>query len=206
MEELDVIYNTCKVINNKLNIVLPKSDNIYEYNNYLDIVLNIVKKPKLIPRSWIDEKEDLTKRIATAKKEFLTNVSSTVRGDSFGDGMPRGQSNVKAEEEKHMRRLELEGEIIPYLEAKLEAVEHKINLLDIDFDNNIKDQINDFIDLIPNDRYKDVMKQFYIYRKTYRAIANDTFIAEETAKDYRKRGFKSLVNILYNYTKNTHLE
>ena len=203
-EEKVIINNTISIVEKKLNIILVTNNERNAYNKYLDTVLNIIKKPKYIPRSWIDEKDDLISRIETAKEELEDNLRNTVKADSFGDGMPRGQSNPDSEYQKHIRRLELEQTIIPNLEKKLKEITHKIHLLDLDFDNNIKDQVKELVELVPNERHKDILKQFYIYRKTYRQIAADTFISEETAKDYRKRGFKTLSDILYNFCQKTH--
>ena len=199
-----IINNTLMLINNKLNIILPVSNNIIDYNKYLVIVLNIIKKPRFIPRSWLDEKEDLLSRIEIAKEELESNIRNNAKADAISDGMPRGQSNPDSEYEKHMRRIELEKEIIPKLEMKLSIIDYKIKLLDMDFDNNIKDHIKELVELVPNDRHKDILKQFYIYRKSYRQIANDSFISEETAKDYRTRGIKSLTEILYNFCQKHH--
>ena len=202
MEVESVISNTINIITTKLNIELVNSNNIEDYYKYLNRVLNIVKKPQFVPRSWIDEKEDLEDRITTIKEEISRNELSYVRGDSFGDGMPRGQSNPDSEEQKHIRRLDL-YEKLHTLEIRLKDVEHVINLINIDFDDDVKDQIKQFIELLLNEHHKDVLKQFYIYRKDYKTIARDTYIAEETAKDYRKRGFKTLGNILYNFCQKT---
>ena len=205
MDEQEIIItNTITTIENKLNIILVINNEKNDYSKYLDTVLNIIKKPKYIPRSWIDEKDDLIARIETAKEELEENLRSYAKVDSIGNGMPRGQSNPDSECQKHIRRLELEQTIIPNLENKLKEITHKINLLDLDFDNNIKDQVKELVELVPNERHKDILKQFYIYRKTYRQIAADTFISEETAKDYRKRGLKTLSDILYNYCQKTH--
>lgn len=191
------LISTINKINNKLNIKLTKLNTIKEYKDYLNVVLNSVKKPKYIPISWLDEREDLNRRLTRAREELERNKITIVKADGSGSDMPIQSGYINSTEQLHLRRIELEQEIIPRLETKLDKVNYKINLLDQEFDDTLKDYVKELIEFVPNETYKDVLLQFYIYKKTKTKIASDYYLSQETIKSYRFRGFSSLVDVIY---------
>ncbi len=191
------LYNILNKINNKLNITFNNNSTIKEYRDYLSVVLNSVKKTKYIPVSWLDEKEDLAKRLSRAKEELEQNKTRIVKSDGVVSDMPFQVGFINTTERQHLRRIELEQEIIPRLEEKLNKVNYKIALLEQEFDDNLKDYVKELIEFIPNEIYKDVLLQFYIYKKTKTKIATDNYLSQETIKSYRTRGFNSLLDVVY---------
>lgn len=187
---LAVITSAVSAVHAKLSLELPvASDDIRDYNKYLKRILDSVKERKWIPVSLYRERADYQKRYERSLRNYA-------RGDSFGDGMPRGQENPNSEYDKQIERLTLK--------AKLDDINARIESLDSQADYEIKDIVKELIELVPNEKHSDIMKLYYIYRESHEQIADETHYALETVKSYRKRGFETLANILMDFSKKIH--
>ena len=199
---INTIINSLDI---KLNIKLPV-DNINNIKIYLRNILSIAKNPRVIPQSWLLEREELIKRLARYKIELENNYNDYAASDHFGDGLSKNGTSTSTEVDKHVRRKLLESKIIPQLDDQLKILDSKIETIKLDFDESIKDYIKELIKTVPNERHKDVMLQFYIYRQKMNDIAEATMLSIETVRDYNKRGFKSLCDILFDFSKKRHFE
>lgn len=189
MEVESVINEAINIAANNFNIQFPDSEDYEDYNYFLDTLLLRLRKKTRIPNSLLKEQDDLEQRIARSQRSY-------VRGDSFGDGMPLPQLDPTTEEKKHIKRLELI--------ERLKVVNARIEEYQEEFDDTVKDGLKNLIELVPNEKHRDIMLQFYIYKMSYKSISLETYYSEETIKSYRKRGIDSLTDILFNFCQKTH--
>ena len=201
-KDILILNNTISIINDKLNIKLPISNNIEDYIKYTKNILNIVKNPKYVPLYLVDEKSDLEQRLTIAKQELEANErdyvnSDNLNADSVGSFVP---GNPNSQELKYIRRNALKIEIIPKLEDSIAKLDLQIKSYELDFGIIIKDPVKELIKIMPNERYKDILLQSFIFKKKNLEISKKAYLTVESVKEYKKRGIKILADILLKYS------
>lgn len=166
------------------NLEYPTNENDDELRKYINDFLYKVKKVK-IPISLRDEQKDLQERLERNYRNF-------VQADSFGEcqygcGVPRSA------DDRFIERLELE--------RKLRDLNNIINALQDVQDYLFKDTAKALIELIDNETQKDILKQYYVYKKSATQIAYENYYSIDTIKQYRKRGLKAIVEVWKNQVK-----
>lgn len=87
------------------------------------------------------------------------------------------------------------------LERKLRDLNNIINALQDVQDYLFKDTAKALIELIDNETQKDILKQYYVYKKSATQIAYENYYSIDTIKQYRKRGLKAIVEVWKNQVK-----
>ena len=150
----------------------------------------------------IYEKTDLEQRLTIAKQELEANErdyvnSDNLNADSVGSFVP---GNPNSQELKYIRRNALKIEIIPKLEDSIAKLDLQIKSYELDFGIIIKDPVKELIKIMPNERYKDILLQSFIFKKKNLEISKKAYLTVESVKEYKKRGIKILADILLKYS------